>query len=417
MSETFYTHEFPSGLVLLAQPMEQVASTAVTFAVPAGASLDPAGFEGAASVGVEWLFRGAGDRDSRQFNDALDALGCQHGEAVHSRHLLLSAVQLGRTLPDVLGLYADLLGRPRLPDEGFDACRQLVAQDLAGLDDEPARKCTYLLRERFFPHPLGQLIFGTPESLAAMTPQALGEHLAARLTPAGCLLGVAGEFDWGALRATVEEQFGDFTAEPVPLPDTRSPAGGVAHIEKDTAQTHIALAHPAVPIAQEGYYAARLAETVLAHGMGSRLFTEVREKRGLAYHVSTSYVSLKDHAGFFTYAGTRPDLAEQTFEVTVGELRRLREGIDEEELTRAKIQLRSSLVMQGASTSNRSGSLVNDYYHLAALRTLEDISRAIEAVTERDILDYLDRWPAEDFTVLTVGPKPLEAAQRLAKDS
>lgn len=417
VAETFLTHTFPNGLVLLAQPMQQVSSAAMTVVLPAGAALDPTGLEGAASVGAEWLFRGAGDRDSRGFNDALDALGCQHSESVHSRHLQLSTVQLSRTLPDVLDLYADLLRSPRLPEDAFEPCRQLVAQDLAGLDDEPARKCTYLLRERFFPHPLGRVMFGSAESLAAMTPAGLREHLQDHLSPAGCLIGLAGDFDWDAFRAKLEDRLGDWPARPEPTVDTTAPAGGATHIEKDTAQTHIALAHRAVPLGGEGYYAARLAETVLARGMASRLFSEVREKRGLAYHVSTTYASLKDHAGFFTYAGTRPELAEQTFDVTVGELQRLREGIDDEELHRAKTQLRSSLVMQGASTSSRASSLVNDYYHLGTLRTLQDLSRAIDAVTQQDILDYLDRWPAEDFTLLTVGPKPLDAAARLAKDA
>jgi predicted Zn-dependent peptidase len=104
----------------------------------------------------------------------------------------------------------------------------------------------------------------------------------------------------------------------------------------------------------------------------------------------------------------RPDLAQQTFEVTIGELRRLAKGIEPDEMTRSHTQLRSSLVMQGESTSARANALASDWYHLGRLRSLEEVSRAIEAVTIPDVLDYLRAFPAENFTVLVIGPKPLD---------
>ena len=190
-------------------------------------------------------------------------------------------------------------------------------------------------------------------------------------------------------------------------PAIRAPAGGTTHIHKDSAQTHISLAHQSVVCSYDAYYPARTAEAVLSRGMGSRLFTEVREKRGLAYHVSTSYVSLHDHAGMFTYAGTRPDLADQTFNVTISELKRLASGVKSDELDRAKTQFRSALIMQGASTIVRANTLAGDWYHLKRLRTLAEVSDAIQSVTEKDVLGYLREYPAEDFTILTIGPKPL----------
>ncbi|MBN1554630.1 MAG: insulinase family protein [Phycisphaerae bacterium] len=407
-SEEFLIHEFPNGLTLLGQPMENVSSAALTISVPCGSAHDPDGAEGAASVASEWLLRGAGERNSRELNDALDALGVQHNESVHSEHMHLSAAQLGRNLHDVLDIYADILQAPRLQDESFDPCRALIRQDLQSLDDEPARKCNYLLREKFFPYPLGRLAYGRSESLEAMTPAGVRQHVRRHFNPVGTVMAVAGNFQWKPLRELVEKRFGDWSGPAQAKPSVTPGSGGETHIEKDSAQTHLALAYKAPTCDEKEYYPIRLAETVLSRGMGSRLFTEVREKRGLVYHISASYVCLKDHAGMFLYAGSRPDLAQQTFDVTLGELDRLGKDITPEELDRAKTQLRSMLVMQGASTTSRAGTLASDWYHLGRLRTLAEVSRSIQAVTREEVLDSCRTFPPEHLSILTVGPQPLK---------
>ncbi len=397
-------------MTLLGQKMPNVSSAAMAIAVPAGAAYDPDDASGAAYVTTEWAFRGAGERDTRALNDALDALGCQRHESVRSRHVLFSSVQLGRNLHDVLRIYADIVRRPGLDDTTFEPARALVLQDLMSLEDEPARKCNLLLYEKFYPFPLGRCIYGTVESLKSMTPTTIREHAAASFSPDGTILAVAGNFEWEQFRDVAAELFGDWSSGSPHPANTRPAQNGVTHVEKESAQTHIALAHPSVPPCDDHYYSARMAEAVLSCGMSGRLFTEVREKRGLAYHVSCCYHSLKDHAGFFTYAGTRPDLAQKTFDVTVLELRRLEEGIEDHELDRARTQLKSALVMQGESTAARSESMISDWYHLRRLRGLKEISEAIDGVSRTDVLEYLRDYPAKDFVVLTLGPQALDTS-------
>jgi len=407
VAEQFHVKELPNGMTLVGQPMENVSSAAMTFQVCAGSSRDASGLGGTAAVAAEWALRGAGDRDTRQLNDALDALGCQHHESVGSEHIVFSTAQLGRNLHDVLTLYADILRVPRLADESFAPCQALMLQDLAALEDEPARKCNIMLREKFYPFPLGRCQLGSAESLQALTAETVRDHVAETFGPAGCIISVAGQLRWEAFCDDVEVLFGDWSAPPAPPPEVTPPTGGVTHIVKDSAQCHIALAHAAWPLVDDSHFAARMAQTVLSAGMGSRLFTEVREKRALVYHVSTSYHSLKDCAGMFTYAGTSPEKAQETFDVTVGELRRLVEGISDDELARAKTQLKSSLVRQGESTTARSGSLASNWYHLKKLRGLDDLSREIDSVTVADVLDYLRDHRAADFTILVIGPEPV----------
>lgn len=410
MSEQFFIQEFPNGLTLLGEKMDLVSSAAFCLALPAGSAADFDGGEGGASIVSEWLFRGAGDRDTRSLNDALDNLGCQHDESVRSEHLVLTAAQLGRNLGAVLEIYADILRRPRLEDKSFDACRALAIQDLASLEDEPARKARLLVREKFYPQPLGRSAMGTEQSLAAMTADGLRDWVSQTFHPQGMILAVAGCFEWDALCRQVDRLLGDWPGRARAAQSPRGQARSVSHLPKESAQSHICLAHATVPVNHPQHYAARMGETVLSGGMSSRLFTEVREKRGLVYHVSSHYHSLKGCAGMFTYAGTPPERTQQTFDVTVGELRRLSAGIEPHEMARARVQLRSGLVMQAESTSSRASGLASDWYHLGRLRSLGEISDAIGKVTAEDVLEHLAQWPARDFTLVVLGPQPVDTS-------
>jgi len=309
-----------------------------------------------------------------------------------------------------LAIYADILRRPRLAEETFAPCRNLVAQELESLEDEPMRKAGVMIREQFYPNPLGRCPLGTADTLAAMTPQAVGAHVGGLLTPAGAMIAVAGKVRWDELVETVAALLGDWSGPAAVEPATTPAARGVRHVAKPTAQAQIMLAYRAETIRGERYYPARLAQMVLSGGMSSRLFTEVREKRALVYAVGARYHSLKDHAGMFVYAGTTPQRAQETLDVTVAELRRLAEGVSEEEMARGRTQLKSALVMQGESTAARADALAGDWHHLRRLRSLQELSDAVDAVTAEQVIDYARAFPADELTVLTIGPDELDTS-------
>jgi len=177
---------------------------------------------------------------------------------------------------------------------------------------------------------------------------------------------------------------------------------------RQTLVVHQALAHRSVTISDPRYYAARMAEVVLSGGMSSRLFTEVRERRGLCYSVYAMCHSLHDTGGVFCYAGTSADRAQETLDVTLGELVRLRQGIEAHELGRLKARIKSALVMQQESSSARSGSIARDWYHLGRARSLEEVGRRIDALSCESINGYLAAHPPGDFSVVTLGPRALE---------
>ena len=139
--------------------------------------------------------------------------------------------------------------------------------------------------------------------------------------------------------------------------------------------------------------------------MSARLFTEVREKRGLCYAIGARYHGLKEAAGMMCYAGTTPDKAQETFDCVVREFNRLGDGISEEEIARAKVGLKSSLILQSESSSSRASAIGSDHYILSRVRSLDEIKDRIEQTTVDSVLGFLRNTKFEDFTVVTIGPK------------
>jgi predicted Zn-dependent peptidase len=387
--------------------MEDVRSAALNFLVPAGYVFDPDDHLGLASVLTEWIVRGAGSRDSRQLTLALDNLGLDRSENVGSVHIRFWGATLAKNLPAALDLYADILRRPVLPPDELKPVQALALQEIQAIEDDPRQKVMIELRRRCYPDPLGRDRRGTKHGIERLTAKLVRKHYERHVQPQGTILAVAGNIEWSPLRDQVERLFGDWrNSQPVTYA-TRQPQGGMAHLDKDTTQTQIALAYPSVPFGHPDYYPAMGAVNVLSGGMSGRLFTEVREKRGLCYAVSASYQSFKEYAAILCYAGTTNDRAQETLTVTLRELTRLKDGVEVDELDRVKAGLKSSLIMQEESTSARAGALAADWYYLGRVRTLDEIQGAVDALTPAVIADYARRYPPAQPILVTLGPDPL----------
>jgi predicted Zn-dependent peptidase len=408
--QQIYHHTFANGLTLLAERMEHVRSSAFNFLVPAGCVYDPLPRAGVATVLAEMITRGAGSRDSRELAFALDNLGLDRGESVGSMHTRFWGSTLARSLPAALEIYADILRRPHLPEEELDPVKELALQDLHGLEDEPGSKVMVELRKRFYPAPLSNDHRGTPEGIEPLTIKEIKQHHLQLFNPRGTILSVAGFIEWDALREQVERLFGDWQGGgDKPLAFVTAPDKH-AHLEKELEQTQIALAYPSVPVGHPDYYAALGAVNVLSGGMSSRLFTEIREKEGLCYSVGATYQTLKDRAGVVCYAASLNDMAQRTLDLLFQELRKLPQGVTEEEMQRVRVGLKTSLIMQQESTGARAGSLASDWYYLGRVRSFDEIQSAVDSLTPAVIGGHLRRYPPTDFCVVVLGPQPLSFA-------
>ncbi len=405
---TVSSHRFPNGLVLVAETMPGVQSAAFSFLVPAGAAFEKEGLGGTATMLSEWMMRGAGDRDSRQLLGDLDNLGVSHGESAQTVHTSVSAATLGRNILPALEIYADVLLRPHLDGEEFESIQSLTLQSLQSLEDDPGSKVIYELRRRHFPDPWGRPAPGNPEGVNAATPDDLRAFHARHFRPNGAILAVAGAIEWEALKDAVGRLFSDWAPQPDPAVQLR-PTGPLRdHIPRETQQTQVAIAFPTVTIQSPDYYLARASVGILGGYSSARLFTEVREKRGLCYSVYSSYESQRDRAAVVCYAGTSNERAQETLDVTLAEIERLgRDGVESEELETMKAGLKSSLIMQQESSMSRSGSLASDWYYLGRVRSLDEISTALGGLSADGVTDFVKRQPAGPLTLLTLGPNPL----------
>jgi len=393
--------------------MPWVQSAAFSLLLPAGSAYEgAAGLDlggGAANMAAEWISRGAGPRDSRELLTALDNLGVSHAESAQTMHTSLAVATLARNLDPALEIFADMVLRPHLDDDEVEPIRALCLQNLRSLEDDPGTKVIYELRRRHFPDPWGRPSPGTAEGVAALTPDQLRKFLQATYRPNGAILGVAGAIDWPKLRDTVGRLFSDWKPRPEPRVPERPAGPRRDHILRETQQIQIALAYPAVTVASPDYYRARAAVAILGGYSSARLFTEVREKRGLCYSVYATYESQLDRAAILCYAGTAADRAQQTLDVMLAEIDRLgREGVALDELDTMRAGLKSSLIMAQESSMSRSGSLATDWYFLGRVRPIDEIAAELDALTAESVSDYAAQLqkPGE-MTVLTLGPAAL----------
>ncbi len=407
MAEKFDKHILKNGMVILGEPMEVVESVAFDFMLPAGAAVLAEGCCGAGNVISDWIFKGAGNRNSRQLSDALDGLGLHRAESLGSSYITIGAALEADNLAQALDLYADIIRQPRLEGDQFELVRQLAIDEVYALDDEPRHKVMLKLRERFYPHPLGRSTVGDIDELKKLTAEKTREIVKSNFNLSQTIFTVAGKYDFDAVCRQMEVLFETDRQKDLKPITFNSKAGGYTHINNDSAQVHIGLMTGTVTPSDDDYYNARMAVSVLSGGMSSRLFTEVREKRGLCYAVGARYHGLKEAAGIMCYAGTTPGKAQEMLECVIDEFNRLSEGISDEEIARAKVGLKSALILQSESSGSRAGAIGGDYYILGRVRSLDEIKDKIEATNVDSVLGFLRKNKFKDFTVVTIGPQEL----------
>ncbi|TWT35523.1 Peptidase M16 inactive domain protein [Posidoniimonas corsicana] len=396
-------------MVLLGEPNPSFQSAAFTMLAPAGCRHDPAGKAGLASLTCEMTLRGAGDRDGRALINDLDALGVDRGESVGVSQVSLRASGMAEALAPALEIYADILRRPLLPADQIEAGRMVCLQELRGIEDEPSHKLMQELRRQHYPSPWGLPSQGEIDTVKRLTPHDVEAFHGRHYQPGGAILAIAGGFEWERIVDLVQRLFADWEAPDEGAQAPPPEIAPVTHIPYESNQCHIGLAYDSVPYDHDDYFQAWASVGVLSGGMSSRLFTEVREKRGLCYTVSASLQSQKERSAVFCYAGTTCERAQETLDVTHAELLKLRDGIKQNELDCLKARIKSSLILQQESSSSRSGSLAHDWYRLGRVRPVDELSAIIDAITAESINKFLEGQPPENFTLVTLGPEPLES--------
>ena len=398
------------GAQLVVERMPGTRSCATVWMLPVGTAGDPEGAagEGESTVLAELVLRGAGGMSSRDLSDAFDSIGAQrHGSAgVH--HLLLSALSMGDRTAEAMRLLSLAVRQPNLDAESLESVRSIALQALKGLEDEPQHLAGVRLREFAMPAPFNRSGYGTEEGLRALTADGVRAAWQRRCRPQGTIIGMAGDIEPERARDMAERLLEGWTGAGEE-PAQRVPAVRGRHrVAMDTQQTHLALGLDAPPDRDSDAYAHRVAVRVLGGATSSRLFTEVREKRGLCYSVGASSALGRDRGLVQVYAGSTHERAPTTLECILRELERFEQGITGQEFADAIVGAKAGLVMSGESSSARAAAIASQLWRLGRAMDLAESAAEFDRLTHAGVNEYIARdmgaaW-REAMTLVTVAP-------------
>jgi predicted Zn-dependent peptidase len=408
MQQQVFEHKLSNGLIVLGERMPWLASVAFTFMHPGGTCREPSHLAGLAGLSLELSQRGAGEFDSREVVERLDFLGVERSSTVSTFHMTMSMAAMASVLEPTLEVAAAMLRSPHFPEEELEEARQSALLELASIDDDPAQKCFKELKQLRFGEIFGRSSLGTEAGLQSISHEDCVTFHRRHCSPQGAVLAVAGNFEWESLIALVERLLGDWQGPTEAEPGPVVSHAGSTHILHDSQQTHIALAYNSVPYNHPEYYRGRGIVGILSDGMSSRLFTEVREKRGLVYAVSASSHSLKDCGSVLCYAGTTSARAQETLQVTLETILGVTDGIEADELMRLKSRVRTSLVMEQESSVSRSSQMAYDWIYLGRVPDRQEILREIEQLTCENLVEHFVKHLPSGWSMVTIGPDPLE---------
>ncbi len=406
-----HTCRLSNGLSVIVEEIGHVESAAYDLLVPGGLVCDPDSTIGSSLIYSELVGRGAGDLNSRALSEAFDDEGIRHGEWVGMDRFGFSGSLIASKLPKALELVSLMIQSPRLPEEEIENIQSVLLQDIAALNDNPARRAMVELNKRYYPNPFNRSSLGDAKGIRATDRDRMLELHRQVFGPERAILSIAGKVSAEQVMKEVERLFGGWSGPSVAIPEFGivSPHEYV-HIEVDSAQAQIVLASPSVKFGEEGYYSGKMAVSLLGSSMFGRLFMELREKRGLCYSVYARHGANTAYGTVSAYVGTTPERAQESLDLLVGELCRLKGSVTESELARAKTNMQAALVMGEESPGSRAASNATDWWLLGRVRTLKEINDAVSAVSVESVDAFIAGHPFTPCTILTLGRVPLEVS-------
>jgi predicted Zn-dependent peptidase len=393
-----------SGVRVVTEAMPSVRSIALGFWIRAG-SRDEAGEQAGISHFLEHLlFKGTDRFSSLEIDELFDAMGAEvnagtgkETTSVYSRFL---DVHLERAF-DVL---QDMVLRPAYPD--IDSERQVVIEEIAMYEDEPSDKVHDVLAGAIFgEHPLGRPVIGRAEVISSVPVPQIAKWHDGRYVPNNIVVAAAGNLDHDRIVELVESAFGDAASGPVAGPDAATPAPAVRFHVKETEQYHLALGGLGIARGDDRRFAMRVLDTILGGSTSSRLFQEVREKRGLAYAVYSYTSQYADTGQVAVYVGTRPDNVQEAMKVIGDELSRLQsDGVTAAELDRARDNVKGRTVLSMESSAARMNRLGSSVLMDVPVLTVDEVLARFDAVTLDDVAVLAQQlWLPEGLSAAGVG--------------
>ena len=394
-----------NGIRVLSERLPDLPSITVGIWVENGSRYEQAHQAGISHFLEHLFFKGTERRTAAQIAEEIDAVGGVLNAFTGKEYTCYYAKVLHEQLPLALDLLADIFTQSRFASEEIDRERSVIIQEISQVEDTPDDYVHELFNLAFWPgHPLSRPIAGTAETVRGLTREDFLRFLEARYRPDRVLIAAAGNLVHEDLLAVAEGKFGTLSGSS-PLVDggPPQPHAGVSVHEKPLEQVHLCLGSPGIAHADAERYPAHLLNLALGGGMSSRLFQEIRERRGKAYTVYSFLSSYLDAGYFGVYVGTSAEWLREVVDVIRKELDRVaREGLGAAELSRVKQQMKGSMLLGLETSDSRMSRIAKNQIYFGRDVPMEEVAARIDAVPNDEIVSVAQRLFRADGLALTV---------------
>ena len=395
----------PNGLRIVTDRIDTVATVSLGLWVDVGTRHEPAKVNGVAHFLEHMAFKGTKRRSALAIAEEIEAVG-GHLNAYTSRE---STAYYAKVLKEDVGLaldiLADILQYSTFEPAELERERTVILQEIGQANDTPDDIVFDYFQECAYPaQAMGRPVLGSPEIVRKLSRKSVVSYLKDNYGASRMVLSAAGNLDHGQIVDLAGKLLSDMPAERATSTEAARYVGGEHRQGRDLEQLHLVLGFPGLPLGDPDYYAAAVLSTAFGGGMSSRLFQEVREKRGLVYTVNSFAHSYRDGGLFGIYAGTGEDEAAELLPVLCDETRKLDDGFTPVELARAKAQMKAGLLMSLESTSARCEQMAQHMLIHGTPFDPEDIVRRIDAVGDAAIGRVVASWRAGKPTLVALGP-------------
>jgi predicted Zn-dependent peptidase len=402
----------PGGLRIVSESLPAVRSAAFGIWAGVGSRDEDTSHVGATHYLEHLLFKGTSRRTAMEISAAVEAVGGELNAFTGKEYTCYYARVLDADLPLAIDVVCDMLTGSTITLKDVEAERGVILEEIAMNDDDPSDVVHEAFTARLFGDtPLGRPILGTVDSIKTITRDQIAEHYAARYRPENLVVAAAGNVDHDTLVALVRQAFGDAAADATPEPPrlsgpgAASPVAGIRLVSRPTEQANVVLGTQGLARTDPRRWAFGVLNAALGGGMSSRLFQEVREKRGLAYSVYSFATQHADVGMFGVYAGCLPAKTAEVLAICREELEKVAvSGLTDAELDRGKGHMRGSMVLSLEDPSSRMSRIGKSELVQPRFEPVDEVLGKIAAVTHDDVRAVAEQVINQPKVLAVVGP-------------
>ena len=369
--------ELPNGLIVLTERMEYMRSVAMGVWIKSGSRCEPAEVNGISHFVEHMLFKGTHSRSAQNIAREMDSIGGNLDAFTGKETICFNVKSLAEHVPIALDVLADLVLNPVFAAPEIERERGVILEEIKIDEDNPDLLVHELFMQSFWKdHPLGWPILGTSKTVGKLGQQSLFDYHSDRFHGGNMIFAAAGNLDHDRFAEEVAQKFSTLAAGATlhELPAPAAAARIVLRNKKSLEQVQICLGVPAPPITDENRYVTLILNTVLGGGMSSRLFQTIREERGMAYSIYSDLSPYRDTGTLCVFAGTSVGKGLEVVDLILDEFRKLKqELLSEEELTRAKDQVKGNILLGLESSNARMANLARQEMYFHEFISVEDI--------------------------------------------